>query len=147
MQQFEINAIKSFHSDYNCAQSVLLAYAPDLNIDVDLLLGLSSGFGAGMARLQETCGAVTGAYMVIGLYNRKRYTNNSTLKEASYLMIQKFNADFISYHGTTKCKVLLNCELNSVTGQEYSYENKLNINVCEKCIIHSINIIDKLIKE
>lgn len=43
-------------------------FASDLGIDEKTALKISSGFGGGMA-CAETCGAVTGAYMVIGLKN------------------------------------------------------------------------------
>ena len=53
-------------SQFNCAQTVFSLFAPDLGIDEKTALKIASGFGGGMA-CAETCGAVTGAYMVIGL--------------------------------------------------------------------------------
>jgi len=58
-------AKSTFNNGYNCAQSVLTPFANQMGIDVSSTMKLASGFGAGMGRLQETCGAVTGAYMVI----------------------------------------------------------------------------------
>lgn len=64
-------AIDSFRAGNNCAQSVLLAFKDDFNFDENLASKISVGFGGGMGRLQEKCGAVTGAFMVIGLYSSK----------------------------------------------------------------------------
>jgi len=67
MEQKAFLAINSFRSGYNCAQSVLYAFKDDFDFDENLALDISVGFGGGMERLQEKCGAVTGAFMVMGL--------------------------------------------------------------------------------
>ncbi|HPP50955.1 MAG TPA: C-GCAxxG-C-C family protein, partial [Spirochaetota bacterium] len=59
-------AIAKFTKDYNCAQSVLFSFCDYLNCDKDVALKISCGFGAGMGRKEEVCGAVTGGIMVIG---------------------------------------------------------------------------------
>jgi C_GCAxxG_C_C family probable redox protein len=62
MEKKEDKAIGLFKSGLNCAQSVLTAYAEELDFDKNLALSISCGFGGGMGRLQETCGAVTGSF-------------------------------------------------------------------------------------
>ena len=51
---------------YNCAQGVLAAFAEELGIDEDTAFRVGANFGSGM-RIGGTCGAVTGALMVLGL--------------------------------------------------------------------------------
>ena len=53
-------AINYFKAGYNCAQSVVAAFKDDMGFDENLALEISVGFGGGMGRLQEKCGAVTG---------------------------------------------------------------------------------------
>jgi C_GCAxxG_C_C family probable redox protein len=139
-------AIESFRSGFNCSQAVLEAYCDELNIDKDLALNISCGFGGGMGRLQETCGAVTGAYMVLGVFNGKKFRNNKDKKEGAYSMIQQFSKRFKSIHGTTDCKSLLKCDLNTEEGHRYAKENGLFETVCEQCISDSVNILEDLIK-
>jgi C_GCAxxG_C_C family probable redox protein len=90
MEMKEEKAIDSFRSGLNCAQSVLTAYSDELGFDKDLALAIACGFGAGMGRLQETCGAVTGSFMVLSIYNSMRFTDIRNKKEETYFMIQKF---------------------------------------------------------
>ena len=139
-------AIVTFRSGLNCAQAILTAYSDGLSFDNTLALNVSCGFGGGMGRLQETCGAVTGSFMVLGIYNSGKYTDNKDRKEATYSMIQKFSDKFKSIHGSTDCKSLLNCDLKTEEGQQYMKENKLIERVCEKCISDSIEIIEELLK-
>jgi len=81
MEIKENKAISSFRTGLNCAQAVLTAYSDDLNYDNNLALNISCGFGGGMGRLQETCGAVTGSFMVLSIYNSNRYIDNKEKKE------------------------------------------------------------------
>ena len=75
----EMIAINYFRNGFNCAQSVLASYKDKININEDDLLKISCAFGAGMGRMQETCGAVSGAYMVLGLkYGKYKKDDNET---------------------------------------------------------------------
>ena len=56
-----------FTEGYNCAQAVFGAFSDVTGIDFETSLKLSSGFGGGMGRLREVCGACTGAFMVAGI--------------------------------------------------------------------------------
>lgn len=140
-------AIQTFKSGYNCAQAVLSAYTEELNFDENYAFQISSGFGGGMGRLQLTCGAVTGAFMVFGIYNSQKYTDKIEIKNNCYSMIQLFSEKFKSIHNTISCKSLLNIDLNTDQGQQYAKDNKLFETVCEKCIIDSVIIIEEIFKK
>ena len=147
MQNIEENAISSFRAGLNCSQAVVAAFAEKLGFDKELVLRVSAGFGGGMGRLQETCGAVTGAFMVLGMSNSKKYGDNLDLKNATYQMIRQFDTKFKSIHSTTNCKALLQCDLSSEEGHTYAVEHKLFEQVCEKCIADAVNIVEELIAE
>lgn len=66
------HAKELFLGGNNCAQSVLLSFAKDFGFSKELALKVSAGFGGGMGRVQGTCGAVTGAIMVLGIMKGKR---------------------------------------------------------------------------
>lgn len=51
---------------YNCAQAVVLAFAPECGLEAEQAAKLCAHFGGGM-KMAATCGAITGALMVIGL--------------------------------------------------------------------------------
>jgi C_GCAxxG_C_C family probable redox protein len=145
MKLREDKAIEPFRAGLNCAQAVLGAYSEDLNFDKNLALNISCGFGGGMGRLQETCGAVTGSYMVLSIFNGNKYQDNKVKKEKSYSMIQEFDKKFRELNGSTICKTLLKCEIKTEAGHTFAKENHLFETVCEKCITDSLLIIKELI--
>jgi C_GCAxxG_C_C family probable redox protein len=147
MESIEEKAIRTFRSGLNCAQAVLTAYSEEMKFDNNLALSVSCGFGGGMGRLQETCGAVTGSFMVLGIFNCKKLTDNKDRKEATYSMIQKFSQEFKQLNGTTDCMELLKCDLKTEEGNRFAKENNLFGTICEKCISDSVRIINKLISQ
>jgi C_GCAxxG_C_C family probable redox protein len=147
MKELQDKAIQLHQSGLNCAQAVLTSYCDEMNFDNNLALSISCGFGGGMGRLQETCGAVTGAIMVLGIHTCNKYTENKQRKEISYSKVQQFAEKFKSMHGTLDCKTLLNCDLNTIEGQKYMKEHNLSTKVCNRCIGNSIGILEELIKD
>jgi C_GCAxxG_C_C family probable redox protein len=137
-------AIQAFRTGYNCAQSVLAAYAEKSNIDQKMAMDISAGFGGGMAQMQETCGAVTGAYMAIGLFSGEKSKDNFNIKKNSIALMQQFTEQFKAKHGTISCKALINCDLNTEEGKQHLKEHNLYEKVCEKCIADAVEIIDQL---
>jgi len=147
MKTDELKVIKAFHEDKNCAQSVLIGFADRFQIQEEHALSIASGFGAGMGRLQRTCGVVSGAYMVIGLYAGTKSINNSERKKAAYSMIREFTKRFEENQGTLLCADMLHCDLDTPEGREYFEANKLDEKVCEKCIHSALTILDDIMGE
>ena len=143
----EEKAIETFRAGLNCSQAVFTAYADKLNFDNDFALSVACGFGGGMGRLQETCGAVTGSFMVLGVHTCKRYTDNKTRKEETYKLVQEFSRQFKQINGTTDCIDLLQIDLKTEEGNRIAKEKNLFGTVCEKCISDSIGLIEELIKK
>ncbi len=95
-----------FREGYNCAQAIVYAFNDIMELDDKTLLSLSSSFGGGMGRLREVCGAVTGAFMVLGvLYG---YSDvNASDKGEHYTRIQEFANRFKEDNGSIICRELL----------------------------------------
>jgi C_GCAxxG_C_C family probable redox protein len=144
INKIEEKAVETFRSGLNCSQAVLNAFSEKLDIDNNLAVAVSCGFGGGMGRLQETCGAVTGAYMVLGVHSCKKSTDNKVRKELAYSKVQKFSKKFKEINGSTDCMDLLKCDLNTEEGNKYAKEHNLFGTICEKCILDSIRIIEEL---
>ncbi len=56
-----------YRKKYNCCQAVICAYCKNQGIDDKDIFKLTEGFGLGMGGLKDTCGAVTGMFMSIGM--------------------------------------------------------------------------------
>jgi len=133
-----------FLSGYNCAQSVLLSFAPDLHYSEELAQKLAAGFGGGMGKTQHTCGAVTGAIMVLGLINGERVNNNEDLKSSSYHSVKELITAFTEAYGTTQCGELIGCDLNTPEGSAKFHDENIMENVCAGCVQKAVEIVENL---
>ncbi|MBO2526709.1 MAG: hypothetical protein CW335_00800 [Clostridiales bacterium] len=100
-------AAANFTSGYNCAQSVLLAFGDMTGLEKATAARLSSGFGGGIGRLREICGAASGAFMVISLLYGDGGIATHEQKSELYTRIQDFAARFKAHNGSYLCRELL----------------------------------------
>jgi C_GCAxxG_C_C family probable redox protein len=103
----QATAIGIFQNNYNCAQSVISVFADEMGLSNNLALKLASPFGAGICRTQETCGAVSGALMAIGLKYGKGENGTDEEKAKAYEVSNQFLEAFKAIHGSTRCLDLL----------------------------------------
>jgi C_GCAxxG_C_C family probable redox protein len=140
-------AISLFASGFSCSQSVLAAFGPSLGLDEDTCLRIASPFGAGMGRMQETCGAVTGAFMAIGLKYGKGLSGSSEDKDRSYALARELSRLFCEKHGTMRCRDLLGCDMNTNEGRKHIQEKDLFKTLCPLYVKEAVQILEKLLKE
>jgi C_GCAxxG_C_C family probable redox protein len=134
-------AIENFKT-LNCAQSVLLSYASELNLDEMTALKIAAGFGGGMA-MAETCGAVTGAYMVLGLKVQSEGKTIQEIKTETKVAVKKFNDFFTAKHGSLKCKKLLGVDISTPEGSAEANERNLFDTVCADLVASAAEILEK----
>jgi C_GCAxxG_C_C family probable redox protein len=119
-------AVHIFDSGRNCAQAVLSAYAGDFGMEQNQALQMAVGFGAGMGRRQDVCGAVSGAIMVLGLRSGITEGDGRDKINAAYTQVRRFIDDFEKRLGTIKCRELLaGCNLSTEEGQKFFKEQNL----------------------
>ena len=100
-------AAAAFLRGYNCAQAVALAYKKELGLDEEQVLRLSCGFGGGLSRLREVCGAVSAILMAAGLVYGYTAPGDDGAKAAHYARVQALAEAFRREHGSILCRELL----------------------------------------
>ncbi len=146
MKEKQNDAIHGFYNGKNCAQSVINGYAHEFGMDTEQVLNIAGSFGGGMGKLQQTCGAVTGSYMLIGLFNSNRLANEDEIKTTNVRMVQEFQKRFTEVNGTDQCSDLIKTDLNTEEGRQVFEQEELKDRVCSKCIKSAIEILDVLFK-
>lgn len=96
-----------FENGYNCAQAVFCAFEDVTGFDRETALRFSAGFGGGMGRLREVCGAVSGMTMVLSCVFASTDPNDQAKKKELYSLIQQAAGDFKAENGSYVCRELL----------------------------------------
>ena len=100
-------AVSLFESGCNCAQAVAVAFCDVMGLTPEQAAKLSSGFGGGMGRMREVCGAVSGMVMVLGAVDGYDRAGDDEIKMKLYQKVQTLAGEFRSQQGTIICRELL----------------------------------------
>lgn len=129
--------------EYNCSQTVFTYFASDLGLDEQIAIKIATPFERGMFKSQ-TCGALTAAYMALGL---KYGSNNLDQKLRLEEMVHKLDEEFEQRNKSKKCINLLGLDINNKEGMEEALEKDLLSKVCGSCISSAIEITEKIMEE
>ena len=140
-------AVTLFQQGFICSQAVLAAYAPDLDLPYETALKIAAGFGGGLGRSGEVCGAVSGAIMVIGLHTGLIEPGNSATKENTYALTQQLIEHFKERHGSILCRDLLGCDLSQPEGLQHAREAQLFTTRCPLFVRAAAEIVSALIEK
>lgn len=139
-------AVECFNNGYNCAQAVFSTYCEQLGLDKTDALKVAGGFGGGMGHIGETCGAVTGAIMLIGLKHGKVDKDDNEARETSYALVEEYSKRFKEVNGSVKCTDLLGYDLSTADGAKAAKEANIFKTVCAKLVKDSAQIIEELLE-
>lgn len=139
----KVNEVMEYYEGgFSCSQAIIAVYCEDLGLDKQTALKISCGFGAGMSRLSQTCGAVSGACLLIGLKYGKFKPGDSAAREKTYKLVQEFNKKFTEIHGDINCKELLCVDFQ--TGDK-EFAAKQVQKLCHVFIKDAAEILEKLV--
>ncbi len=133
-----------FARGFNCAQSIFSAFAEEHGISQDLALSLAAPFGAGMGRAGDTCGALSGALMVLGMRYAKSRPED---KEAIYAITREFMEHFRKQHGSTLCRELVGHDISTPEGLQAARAQDIFGMVCPRIVEQTAKALERFISE
>nr|WP_296266414.1 C-GCAxxG-C-C family protein [uncultured Merdimonas sp.] len=133
MKATKKDAVKRFEKMYNCCQAVICAYCEELGMKEEDAFRLAEGFGSGMGGLKDTCGAVTGMFMTIGLKNSAgKMDDPFATKMDTYQKLLDAAEKFKEKNGSIYCRDLK------------TQEGPQPLPCCMKCVEDAAQIIDEM---
>lgn len=129
----------------NCCQSLVSVYAEDFGLARETAIRISAAFGGGIARMGETCGAVTAGLMVIGLKFGPRTAVDAEAKQDTFNLAGKFVEAFKARNNCLTCRELLGFDMSTPEGKEAAKESG-SFDICPKLIESSIEILEGILK-
>lgn len=137
--------LKEFDKGYDCGQVVFGQWAEKLGLDVETAYKIASGFGAGMYQ-GETCGAIIGAYMALGLKYGHCTPDEAGERQRVESIIKnvQFRQNFLSKYKSTMCRELLEADMSTEEGAKYIREKQLMNTFCPQLVADVIDILDEI---
>ncbi len=138
-------AVDYAEKGYMCSQAIVMSFAKEFGLSPDMAAKISSGFAGGMAQ-GKTCGAVTGAVIVIGLKYGSGIIIDQYSKENCFLMTQEFFHRFVNRRKTVECSdILIMNNINPKDPEEM--KNLREKKLCDKIIKDAAEILEELLLE
>jgi C_GCAxxG_C_C family probable redox protein len=139
-------AVTTFKKGFNCAQAVLSAFNKELGLDDQAAARIASGFGGGICHMAETCGAVTGAIMVIGLKKGMSIQDSPfNSNQVVYASFDPFVKEFVKRNKSVKCRELLGCDISDHETLLKARKDGIFQTLCPSFVHDAVEIVEKLI--
>ncbi|MDD1693646.1 MAG: C-GCAxxG-C-C family protein [Methanoregula sp.] len=139
------DAAALFTGGWSCSQAVCCAFAKDFGIDEKTALRLSCSLGGGMSHTGNTCGAVSGALMVIGMRYGRTALDDLASKEKTYEVAQEFVKEFTRRNHSVNCTELLGHDLSNPDELAVAREKKLFHTKCAKFVCDAGDILEGML--
>jgi C_GCAxxG_C_C family probable redox protein len=139
-------ALERFNNGFNCSQSVLSSFSEQFGLDCEKAFKVATGFGGGM-HMAGTCGAVTGAFMVLGLKYGNSTAQNRQAKEKTYEMVSQFTDRFKRRNKSVECGKLLDCDISTPEGMKEAQDKGLFTSVCPRVVQDAAEILEEMLAE
>ena len=130
-----------FRSGCACSQAVLGTFGPRLGLTEDDAMRVSAAFAGGM-RMAETCGAVTGAFMVLGLAYCDEKCRTAEGRKRAYEHTVSLAAEFKARHESLVCRDLLGCDISTPEGGRLATEKGLFRSKCPEFVRSAAELVE-----
>ena len=138
-------AVDYFNQGFNCAESALLALSDYMDIDCRYIPKIASGFGGGIGKHGEVCGALSGAVMALGIAFGRKEANDREGKEKMYNITDSFIKKFEKEFGCIRCKDLTGYDMLNPEDLKKMKEENTHKNFCSKLVSFAVLEASKII--
>ena len=138
-------AVACYKGGFSCTQALLSSFSEELGMDRDTACKVASGFGGGVGRTGNICGAVSGAIMVIGLKYGKADEEDEAATEKTRLLVRQFINEFTEKNGSIRCTDLLGYNLSDPDEYEAARESGIFIEKCPLLVRDAADILERIL--
>ena len=121
------------------------AMYPELGLSTALALKIASPFRAGMGRLGRTCGAVTGAFMVLGLKFPDTDPGNAEARDRICALVREFEKEFARRNGSSTCSELVGCDMSDPGQRDQAARKGIFLSLCPRLVHDAADIVGGMI--
>jgi C_GCAxxG_C_C family probable redox protein len=109
---------------------VLGGFTERYGVSMEHAVRIACAFGGGVAGTAQTCGAVNGALMVLGLAHSSAEPGSGPARQSTYTATRTLLGRFRERHGSTNCRELLGVDIGTSEGRERAMREGLFTTRC-----------------
>ena len=138
--------IDQFKGNIHCSQVVLGEFAEQLGYDREEAMKIASPFGGGMF-IGDTCGAVAGALIAIGMKYGNGEHGDKAQDELCQTKVKQFQEAFAARNNTTICRDLLGYDFGDSEQKKAAFTSGKIAQVCPGFVQDAIEILGQVLED
>lgn len=139
------DALASFSRGFTCSSAVFSTFSEEIGLDPDTAKKIACGFGGGISKTGNICGAVSGAILAIGLKYGKTKQGDDAATEKTQELTRQFIREFTARYGSINCTELLGYNLSYPEEYEKARESRLFVTKCPDLVRDAAVILEKIL--
>lgn len=141
-------AVECFGKGYNCAEAVLTGLVESGAVEGSAVVPrIATGFGGGIGRCGEICGALSGGIMALGLKYGRRDPEDDGARARTYPRVAALVSAFEAKFGNVRCIDLTGCDMQSEEGRAEFQLRGLHAGLCAPAVEFAVEQTIKLLNE
>lgn len=138
--------VRYFKGGLDCSQVVLMQWAEELGYEREEAARMAAAFGGGMFR-GDTCGAVSGALLAIGLKYGHCELGDAEGKAKLMGKVTEFQKKFAERCGSTICRELVGFDFSKEGELERAMASGKLFEFCPCAVTNALEILDEIMAE
>lgn len=138
-------AVQLFLEGYSCSQSICAAFCEQVDLDREIILRLAAGFSGGIGRQGRTCGALSGAVIILGLFAGSHDHSDKDARDKTHALVRELFSEFADYYGSVDCRDILGLDISTKDGYARAKEQKLFETVCPRFVQSTAILLEEFI--
>lgn len=140
-------AYQCFMSRFTCSAAVFSAFSGELGLDPEMAKKIACGFGAGVSKTGNICGAVSGGILVIGLKYGKTEAGDDAATEKTRAVTRQFIREFTEKNGSVQCTALLGHDLSDPAAYAAAQQSGIFMTTCPALVRDAAAILERILQE
>jgi C_GCAxxG_C_C family probable redox protein len=140
-------AVENMRGGFNCAQSIVKAFSPELGVEQPAAVRMATAFGGGFGRCGQVCGALSGAAIVLGARLGNSDGADTAARDRAYAAAQRLADAFQREHGTVLCRELTGFVLRDPESMKRAQEQNVFTEKCPAFLRTTARILGEILAE
>lgn len=127
-------ALELFKGNHSCAQSILVAFAQEVELDTEVAFKIGATLGGGIGRSQNICGAINAGAIILGLKFGNYEPDDIESKNKLAELTGRFIDECKQKLGATQCLELTKVDLNNQDLKQFANDTGHLARVCNNAV-------------
>jgi C_GCAxxG_C_C family probable redox protein len=132
-----------FMRGQDCSQVVFEQYAEEFSLSAEEANKLTAAFGGGSG-IGETCGAIVGAMMVIGMKYGHKGPDDMENREILMAKRAEFIEKWKARRGSCMCKDMLGDDISTPEGLGRILESGKLFSLCPEIVMDAVDVLESM---